>query len=347
MKATKQPVTMSDLAARLRLSTMSVSRALRNAAGVSARTRKRVVDLAQQLNYRPDPALSVLNKYRHGLREVEISERIAFVTNFPTANSWRNVVTFVRFFDGVSRRARQLGYEIEPFWLGSPGLSPQRASNILHGRGIRGIVVGPLMQGNSTLQLNWDLFSTVALGRSLETPKLSTVSPNHYQAVELACREVCRRGYTRIGFVVTMGDEARTAGAPRAAFCMQQERFSGPAIPPLVVPQFSAEAVVAWVLKHRPEVVLSSEQTHYELLRGALGRKADAIPFVHLNIDPASEMCGIDQGHDVVGEQAAALLHLKLLQRETGVPSHRDILFVDCAWVEGKGRWSLPRPRTP
>lgn len=347
MNPTPQPVTMSDIAAKLRLSTMSVSRALRNAAGVSAKTRKRVVDLAQQLNYRPDPSLSVLNKYRHGRRAVEVSEKIAFVTNFPTANGWRYSLTFVRYFDGVSRRARQLGYEVEPFWLGAPGLSPQRASSILHGRGIRGIVVGPLVQGNSTLQLNWDLFSTVALGRSLETPGLSTVSPNHYQAVELACREVCRRGYNRIGFIVTMGDEARTAGAPRAAFCMQQEKFDGPAIPPLVVPQFSAEAVAAWALEHRPEVVLSSEQSHYDLLRGALGRKADAISFVHLNVDPSSEMCGIDQGHDVVGEQAAALLHLKLLQRETGVPSRRDMLFVHCAWKEGKGSWSLPRLRTP
>lgn len=344
MSSVSRPVTMSDLAAKLRLSTMTVSRALRNAAGVDVETRKRVVEAAKQMNYRPDPTLGVLNQYRHGRRVVSISEKIAFVTNFPTSDGWKNSATFVRYFEGVKKRARQLGYEVEPFWLGAAGLSGQRASNILNGRGIRGVIVGPLAQGNSTLQLNWDLFSAVALGRSLKTPGLSTVSANHFQAMILACHEVARRGYRRIGFAVTQGDEARTEGRPRAAFRMQQELFTGPLIPPLVVPDFSSDAAAAWADEHQPEVLISSEQTHYDLLRAARGRRGPPVDFVHLNVDPTTELGGVDQGHDVVGEQAAALLHLKLLQRETGVPERREILSVHCVWKDGQGKWSLRRP---
>jgi len=335
---------MSELAAKLQLSTMSVSRALRNAVGVSVKTRKRVVEAAKQMNFRPDPSLGVLNQYRHGRRPVAIAEKVAFVTNFPTADGWRKVITFVRYFEGASRRARQLGYELEPFWLGAAGLSPHRASNILHERGIRGIIVGPLAQGKSSLELHWDLFSAVALGRSLETPGLSTVSPNHFQAMELACHEIARRGYQRIGYAVTLGEDARTIGAPRAAFHLQQEHFTGPLIPPLVLPEFSATAIAAWAKEHRPEVLISSEQTHYELLRATLGRQAAGIDFVHLNIDPESDLSGVDQGHDIVGEHAVALLHLKLLQRETGVPERRDIVHVHCVWKDGRGSWSLRRP---
>ncbi len=344
MNSERRTVTMGDLAAKLRLSTMTVSRALRNAAGVTPKTRERVMSVARQMNYHPDPLLAVLNKYRHG-RRASISENIAFVTNFPTADSWKKVKTFLRYYEGVCKRARQLGYNVEPFWLGESGLSPRRASEILHGRGIRGVIVGPLMQGHSTLQLDWNLFSTVALGRSLETPGLATCSANHYQAMELACQEVSRRGYRRIGFAVTMGDEARTLGAPRAAFCMLQEKFSGSRIPALVVPEFSAKAISNWAAEYRPDVLLSSEQTHYDLLKASWGRRINEIRFVHLNIDPATDQSGVDQMHDMVGEHAAALLHLKMLQRETGVPELRETLLIHCKWKDGKGSWALRQPR--
>lgn len=336
-------VTMHDLARKLRLSTMTVSRALRNAPGVSVKTRDRVVEAAKRMNYRPDPALAVLNMYRHNRRKPTTSEKIAFLTNFPTADGWRQSVTFVRYFEGVKKRALQLGYDIEPFWLRAVGMSTRRVSEILHGRGIRGVIVGPLAQGLSSLELEWDLFSAVALGRSLAKPDLALVSVNHYQAMELACREVSAREYPRIGFAITMGEDARTTGALRASFLMQQERFHGPVLPPLIIPDFSADAVTAWVKEHRPDVLLSSEQTHYELLRSRNHRGAASVDFVHLNVDPATDVAGIDQGHDSVGEHALALLHLKLLQRETGVPPRRQMLLISATWKEGKGEWTLRR----
>ena len=332
---------MSDIATKLGLSTMTVSRALGNVGGVKPSTRARVLQAAKTLGYRPDPSLSVLNLYRHGRRQHALAEKLAFVTDFPTADGWRKIITFARYFEGVRRRATQLGYGIEPFWIGAAGMTPRRASEILRGRGIRGIIIGPLARGRSSLELNWPYFSTVALGRSLERPGVTVVSANHFQAMELACAEVARRGYRRIGFAVTAGEEARTQGAPRAAFRMQQESFTGPLVPALVVPEFSKDAITAWAQTHQPDILLTSEQTHYDLLLAGSGSRSSPIAFVHLNIDPASDHSGVDQMHDLVGEQAAALLHLKLLQRETGVPVHRTMLLVHCTWKEGKGPWAL------
>src|SRR4051794_23869647 len=104
--AKDQPlVRMSDIAAELGVSTMTVSRALRNASSVKPETRKKVIQAAQQLNYRPDPALGVLNMYRHGRRRPGVGERIAFITNFSSPDGWRKAITFVRYFEGVRRRA--------------------------------------------------------------------------------------------------------------------------------------------------------------------------------------------------------------------------------------------------
>jgi len=60
---------MRQIAERLGLSVMTVSRALRNAPGVAVATHRRVLALARRLHYRPDPALAVLNAYRLGRRK--------------------------------------------------------------------------------------------------------------------------------------------------------------------------------------------------------------------------------------------------------------------------------------
>lgn len=193
---------MRAVAAHLRLSKMTVSRALRNVAGVSIRTRQRVLEAARQLNYRPDPSLAVLSHYRHGKKASAMEEKIAYVTNFSEPDDWKKNVTFARMFEGVQRRAQNFGYEVEPFWLAAPGLTPRRASQILFQRGIRGIVIGPLAQGLSTLTLDWSRFCAVALGRTLAAPGVTAIATNHVQAVELAWREVARRGYERIGLAV-------------------------------------------------------------------------------------------------------------------------------------------------
>lgn len=100
-----------------------------------------------------------------------------------------------------------------------------------------------------------------------------------------------------------------------------------------------------WARMSRPDVLLGSEQKHHQLLASAKGRGVRCPRFIYLNVDPTTELSGIDQGHDKVGEHAAALLHLKILQRETGVPIPRHLLLVDCLWKEGVGRWRLDPPR--
>ncbi|HYG40298.1 MAG TPA: LacI family DNA-binding transcriptional regulator [Cytophagales bacterium] len=66
MKASQ--VTLKDIAKRLNLSTSTVSRALQNNPNISPETKKLVVDLAKELDYRPNAlALSLLKRKSHML----------------------------------------------------------------------------------------------------------------------------------------------------------------------------------------------------------------------------------------------------------------------------------------
>lgn len=76
---------------------------------------------------------------------------------------------------------------------------------------------GACSSGQSSLDLEWDWFCAVALGRSLAHPGLTTVSTNHFQAVELAWREAVARGFRRIGLVLSEHEDVRTADTLRAA----------------------------------------------------------------------------------------------------------------------------------
>jgi len=323
---------MRDVAERLGVSIMTVSRALRNAPNIAPKTRETIIEEAKRLNFQPDPALGVLNAYRHGRRDRKTHDQMAFVTNFPQANGWKKIPTFARYFEGASRRAAQLGYTVEPFWVGDPAMTQRRASQILRDRGIRGLLVGPLFKGNTSLSLEWDWFSTVALGRSLISPKLTTVSTNHFQGLLTACDAMLERGYRRIGFAITQYEDERTQSALRAAFLLVQSQRSEANVPIYFANDFSSASITRWAKTHRPEVLLSSEPYHHELLPPKVRAK---MGFVHLNIDPSSTGAGIDQSHDLVGEQAAALLHLKLLQRQTGVLERREMFLVDATWHDG------------
>lgn len=332
---------MKSIGRQLGLSTMTVSRALRNAQGVSPATRKRVLMAARLSNYRPDPVLAVLNTYRHHRRRSISDAKIAFLTDFPTPDEWRSVATFVRYFEGIRKRSHLLGYKVEPFWLGNPELTGRRASQILRGRGINGVIVGPLFHGMSALQLDWDLFSTVAVGRSLNSPCVATVSCNHFQSVELAWHEAWRLGYRRIGIVLTVAEDIRTVGALKASFLLQQLQSGGGAIPVLLTEGNAPRELAEWTRNHSPDIILSSEPQHFGPRSGSWVNWKMRPRFLNLNVDPKTDLAGIDQGHDKVGEHAAALLHLKMLQRETGVAVPRDLLLIDGIWREGKGEWKL------
>lgn len=63
-----EPVTIKDIAAKLNLSTSTVSRALRGSWEISNKTKKLVLEYAEQINYRPNPiALSLKERRSHSI----------------------------------------------------------------------------------------------------------------------------------------------------------------------------------------------------------------------------------------------------------------------------------------
>src|SRR5690606_8938456 len=132
----------------------------------------------------PDPALSALSHYRHGKASAG-SAILAWLSNWPKREDWRNEL-WVHHFTGASRRAKELGYQLEHFWLREPGMSWARREQMFKTRNIRGLVVAPQPIPHRPIQLTWSRYAAVTIGYSLQSPALHTVTSFHFRSMGLA-----------------------------------------------------------------------------------------------------------------------------------------------------------------
>jgi DNA-binding LacI/PurR family transcriptional regulator len=172
-------ITLREIAESLGVSTMAVSLALRNNPRLPEATRTRIKEQAEKLGYRPDPALSALTTYRHEKQTVRDYRTLAFLTCFSTEDGWKREIYCRHYFEGAAKRAEELGYHIEPFWMTQPRLTPRRIVQILEARGIKGLLLAPVQANNASVSLDWNRFCAVSLCRALASPHLNVVDHNH------------------------------------------------------------------------------------------------------------------------------------------------------------------------
>lgn len=329
-------IDLRAVAERAGVSAMTVSRALRDHPEVSAATRQRIRQLAAEMGYRPDPALAALAAYRHSLRTVRGYGTIAFVTNFASAGEWREDRTFAEMYGAAEKRAAELGYRLEPFWLRASNMGPRRASEILFHRGIRGLLIAPLPQSVRHIRLNWEPFAAVALGRSLLVPALHTVSANQAHTVTLAWRELRHRGYRRIGLALTFDEDKRTDHLYVAVHLREQTQHGAHALPVHLVRQWDPDSFRRWLKRYRPDAIISPSLEPCRLLERVGIAVPDEIAFAGLNVPRDQPFSGVDQRLEVVGARAIDFLHLKLQSAEFGVPNGREAYFIDGIWHVGE-----------
>ena len=246
-------ITIRDLAKRLGLSHAAVSMALRDHPNIAAKTRQRVKAEADLCGYRPEPMLSALAAYRQMKKPSVYHGTLAWLFDHPSRQQLFATPLFNLYFEGACWRAASLGFQIEEFCLGEPGMTPARMSNILLSRGIQGVLVAPLSQPNSRLKMHWERFSSVTFGFSLLEPQLHLVSSTQYRIGMAVTHKLQELGYERVGFFGSKNFDERTdqnftAGFHIASMNVPIDRR----VPPLLIPQASTEqetfaAVRAWV----------------------------------------------------------------------------------------------------
>lgn len=339
-------VTLKQIAAQTGFHHSTISRALRGDRALPEATRTRIRQVAEKLGYRPDPYLAGLIAHRVAQRSRRFRAVLGWLNNWPERSGWRRWIVFRQVFLGAQKRADELGYRLEDFWLAAPSLSPARATQVLQTRQINGLIVAPQPEPQGIGDFRFDRFAAVAIGQTLRAPALHSVTSDHYHNMMLLVRTLQGQGFQRIGYVTTALGEARTNGHWSSGFswAITEGGRVPPAVPPLTIANDDTAPLAAWFRKHRPDVIASTcpAATLRRLREMGLRVPQDvSLACAALN-DDARFVAGISEHPEMIGAAAVDSVVELLHKDERGVPAVPRRLTIPGSWTEGP---SLRAPR--
>lgn len=347
-------VTLADVAQKAGVHVTTVSLALRNHPRLPENTRKRIQSLAEEMGYTPDPFLRALVAYRGQVMPRRNPPTLAYVTNWATRWGWKKTTAHPDFFAGAESKAKELGFNLDHFWMREPGLTQGRLSRILHARGIHGVIVASHgREMGDELQLEWDHFSAVKIDYFPHHPALHNVTNNQCDIARLAMQKVMAAGYRRIGFVMHRGWDHAVDHLWMAGFLCEQENLAAKErIPAYIFPdaqpvdrwlnENNAPVVVEtapfkkWLDRYQPEVVISKGSFVLPAFK-ELGLRIPAdLAFVDVFLDDlAGGTAGVRQNHATVGALAVEILAGQLQQNKRGIPAIPTTTYVEGTWFDG------------
>ena len=320
------------------VSRMTVSRVLRNSGYIAPDTRRRVLETVERLGYRPNPMVSALMTRIHQGKLARPDHVIAYLTNSRARGGWRDNQTYCQFFAGAVARAAQRGYRVEEFWLGDHGFSAARMSRVLYARGVRGVIVGPIVSAHGHLNLRWENFCTVAIGYSLLRPALDRVSNDQYDSMLLMLRELRRLGYRRIGVASRRHAAERVHYRWPSALLMHQWRYGQIDDALLYFPdEWQRGSFLEWFRRARVDalVTLEAEAYHWLLEEGC--RVPEDVGVAQLDWAPFQKpLAGVDQRSAAVGAGAVDAVIERVNNNEFGVPAFARTVALPGKWVAGE-----------
>jgi DNA-binding LacI/PurR family transcriptional regulator len=343
-----QGVTMKSIAAQAGVTQATVSMSLANNPRIPAATRERIRALAAKLGYQPNPYVSALMRSRRQGRALPEKPVLAIVNAQRTADGWRSHAspTIRQFREGALERAAARGYRAQEFWLHRDGMSAERFSAMMHARGIRGLVLSPLAEGDAPPALRWEHFAAVSLSQPHPALKITTVCNDHYFSCLASLRECARRGYRRPGLVLHRLHQWRFQGRWQAGFLVGPDLIPEVSLAkPLYVEDWTTLRPVAdWLKREEPDVIITSGgPALIALLKRAKWRVPADVGFIFLGCprlgDPLS---GIWQNGPRLGALAIDTLVGLVERHEHGLPEQATTLMLEGRWNEGRTLRAAP-----
>lgn len=327
---------MRMLAEKLGVTKTTVSLALRGHHSVSANTCKRVHELAQEMGYRPDPAIAAIAAQRWSSGASKRHRVIAFLCHHvPHAKMIQ-----AAYLPGARLRAEELGFKLEPFFVDDYP-SAEAVGRVLFARGIRGIIVPSIANPASKriMQLDWSKFTAVCCGVGRVRPMLHTVSSDLIVTTRLVWEVLAELGFRRIGAALhchtpVADEDWQRLGASHAAIRLLGLHEAAE-IPFLNAQLHDDESLYQWYLHYKPEVIVAFN----DAVGWALERKGVKIPeevqLVTLSSPAGSKWSGVIHHVDKIARTSIDVLNDELRDNRWGLPELAKIILISPEWNSG------------
>lgn len=303
-------VLMKDIAAKAGVHQTTISLALRNHPSLPKKTRDRIQALANEMGYRPDPALSALIAYRQSTKQNQADQVIAFIVNCRGEKEFNESHVYRQLVDGARNRAAEFGYKLDLFWFGRDYQNSKSLNRVLKARGIQGVILGAFDYHNLDLQLDWELFSVVKINILPTELSFETILSNQMFGVRMAMKELRDHNLRHVGLAVADHDEAHNRNLFSSGYLVAQRHLEkSDIIPPLIFhrrPQKELhEQIVDWAREHKLQAILSNWNSFDEAAWRLTTEFGQTCRFVPLDADQRTQRYGgICQNHPLIGERA-------------------------------------------
>ena len=328
-------VTIRDVAREAGVSVMTVSYALRGHTKISQATREKVRGVAEAMGYRPDPEVSKLMRHLRDTRRTAFSHSLAFVNSWPDKEEYRKGY-LGGIYRGALRRADELGFKLESFWLGDYNGNEEKLSAVLHNRGIPGLLLPPWCRPEATPAFRWEYFAAVTTTLSIHEPKLNRVANHFHHNMELALGILTQRGYKRIGLIETEDfrsrEERMASGAYHNYVAEQPARRK---IPPLVYTPGDTRPLFEWYDRHKPDAIIGSLKRPYDRLVERGVRFPEDCGFLCLDALQHSRLAAVDCRPEDLGHAAIDNLAAQIFRNESGLPALPKLTLIEGRFREG------------
>lgn len=334
-------ITMKTIAAQAGVTQATVSMSLANNPRIPVVTRERIQAIARKLNYEPNPYISTLMRVRRQGKPLPGNPVLALVNAQSTVTGWREhtAPTIRQMREGALARATARGYRTEELWLHRDGMSNARFSQMLHARGIQGLLLSPLAEGEPVPALHWPHFATVCLSVPLPSLPLTTVCNDHYFSSGQAVRECHRRGYRRPGLILHREHQLRFQGRWEAGFLLGRTLFAGIKLADVLYVDdwLDAPRILGWLKKQKPDVIITpSAEPLVSTLTAAGCRIPADLGLALLACPRLGDACsGVFQNGRMIGSLAIDVLTSLVERNERGLPEQGNTVMLEGNWNEG------------
>jgi LacI family transcriptional regulator len=186
------PPTLQDIADRLNISTATVSRALSGKPGVSQKTRQRVLEVANELRFTPDPAAQSLATSK--------TYAVAFVIKRLLIRSHNPF--YDRIMMGVEQELEQHGYHLVSITIDEKQANVSRLPPGLDKRRLDGLIIaGCELSNRVTTTLTSLGLPTVLVGNTLQHSMIDAVTSENKEGGYAATTHLIEHGHRHIAFL--------------------------------------------------------------------------------------------------------------------------------------------------
>jgi len=327
-----------DIAERVGVSVMTVSRALRGIQLRQPGLAEEIRRVAEELGYRPDPLVQNLMERRRRRTRGETGVVVAWLgrggAKWMEASGADTRHPFVRYYAGAKAALERRGYRLEDF---GPILPPQRRQieRILQARGVPGILLGPAMEEAPVPIERTESLAMVQVGRSRHHPLIDRVANDPFHAMATCMEKLAEAGYRRIGYFDGWEHNLRSERRWEAAYLLSRHRTQR--IDPLFLEKnrdFTPGRLVEYAKENDLDAIVSARAIVWEWIQE--NQKLQGLGFACPNREGQnSRMPGVEVAFEQIGAAAAEFLVNNIHSQRRGLVNPAHTLSIRGTWHGG------------